>query len=67
VTPDAEKRRAARRRAHRGLVLAGAVIVAAGFAVGIVEALRLPKGAIWVVAAAAVVLVALIRAYTASR
>jgi hypothetical protein len=36
--------RAARRRSHRGLVLAAVVIVLAGFAVALVEAMQLPKG-----------------------
>ena len=67
MTLDVERRRAARRRSHRGLVLAGAVIVAAGFAVAIVEALRLPKGSIWVVVGSAAAVVALIRAWTAPR
>jgi hypothetical protein len=59
--------RAARRRSHRGLVLAAAVIVTAGFGIAIVEAFRLPKGSIWVVVAVAVVAVAAIRALTARR
>jgi hypothetical protein len=42
-------------------VLAGAVIVLAGVGVGVVEALRLPKGTLWFVVAAAVALVVLIR------
>jgi hypothetical protein len=67
VTRDADDRRGARRRSHRGLVLAGAVIIAAGFGVAIVEALRLPKGSIWIVVAGAALLVALIRASTARR
>lgn len=65
--PDLDARRAARRRSHRGLVLAGGVIVVAGFAVALVEALGLPKGSIWVVIACAAVAVAIIRACTASR
>jgi hypothetical protein len=56
--------RAARRRSHRGLVLAAVVIGLAGFAVAIVEALRLPKGSIWVVVAVAAILVGVIRAWT---
>jgi hypothetical protein len=62
--PDARgpDRRAARRRSHRGLVLAAIVIVIAGFAVAIVEVLHLPKGSIWIVVAIAALLVALIRA-----
>jgi hypothetical protein len=53
-----------RRRSHRGMILAGGVIVAAGFAVAIVEMLKLPKGSIWVVVAAALLLVLLIRRLT---
>jgi hypothetical protein len=56
--------RAARRRSHRGLVLAAVVIGLAGFAVAIVEAMRLPKGSIWVVVAVAAILVGVIRAWT---
>jgi UDP-N-acetylmuramyl pentapeptide phosphotransferase/UDP-N-acetylglucosamine-1-phosphate transferase len=50
-----------RRRSHVGLALAGGVVIAAGFAIALVEALKLPKGSIWVVVAAAVVLVVIIR------
>ena len=60
-------RRPRRRRSHVGLVLAGVVVIAAGFAVAIVEALRLPKGSIWVVVAATVLLIALIRFTTRPR
>jgi hypothetical protein len=42
-------------------VLAGAVVVAAGFAIGLVELLKFPKGTVWLVVAVAVALVALIR------
>ena len=61
---DAERARAARRRSHRGLVLAAIVIVLAGFAVAIVEALRLPKGSIWIVVGVAALLVGVIRLLT---
>ena len=64
---DADRARAARRRSHRGLVLAAIVIVAAGFAVAIVEAMRMPKGSIWIVVVVAALLVAMIRALTSSR
>ena len=67
MTSDAGHRRAARRRSHRGLVLAAVVIVATGFAIAIVEAMRWPKGSIWVVVACAAVIVAAIRASTARR
>lgn len=53
-----------RRRSHVGLVLAGAVVVLTGFAIAIVEALHLPKGSIWAVVAAAVLLVIVIRSMT---
>ena len=64
---DADRARAARRRSHRGLVLAAIVIVAAGFAVAIVEAMRMPKGSIWIVVVVAALLVGVIRALTSSR
>ena len=48
------------RRSQTGLVLAGAVVVAGGVAVGVVELLRFPKGSVWVVVAATVALVVLI-------
>jgi len=42
-------------------MLAGGVVIAAGFGVALVEAYRLPKGSIWFVVGAAVLLVLLIR------
>ena len=56
--------RAARRRSHRGLVLAAIVIGLAGFAVAVVEALHAPKGSIWVIVGVAAVVVGVIRAWT---
>ena len=53
-----------RRRSHTGLVLAGAVVIAAGFAVALTEVFHFPKGSIWVVVGIAVVLVAVIRSIT---
>ena len=53
-----------RRRSHWGSVLTGAVVIVAGFGVAVVEALRLPKGSIWLVVAAALVLVLAIRRAT---
>lgn len=53
-----------RRRSQTGLILAGGVLIAAGFAVAVVEMLQLPKGTIWLVVAAAAALLALIRATT---
>lgn len=45
-------------------MLAGAVVIAAGFAVAVVELLHFPKGTIWIVVAAAGLLVAAIRGLT---
>ncbi len=50
-----------RRRSHAGLVLSGAVVIAAGFAVAVVEALHFPKGSLWVVVGVTVIVVAVIR------
>ena len=50
-----------RKRSGTASVLAGAVIILAGLGVGVVEALRLPRGTLWIVVAAAVALIALIR------
>ena len=46
------------------MVLAGVVVVAAGFAVGIVELMHFPKGTIWLIVAAVAAIVAAIRAAT---
>ena len=50
-----------RRRSALASVLAGAVVVAGGLAVGIVEALRLPKGSLWAVVAVVIALIVAIR------
>ena len=50
-----------RRRPRWSPILAGGVVIAAGFGVALVEAYRLPKGSIWLVVGAAVLLVLLIR------
>ena len=50
-----------RRRSHWGSMLAGGVVIAAGFGIAMVEALKFPKGSIWIVVAAALALVLLIR------
>jgi hypothetical protein len=52
---------AERRRSEWGLMLAAVVIILAGFGIGLVEMYRWPKGAIWGVVGAAVLLVAIIR------
>jgi hypothetical protein len=53
-----------RRRSQAGLVAAGGVVIAAGFAIALVEVFQLPKGSIWVVVGATVAVVALIRFLT---
>jgi UDP-N-acetylmuramyl pentapeptide phosphotransferase/UDP-N-acetylglucosamine-1-phosphate transferase len=53
-----------RRRSHWGTVVAGGVVIVAGFGIAAVEALKLPRGSIWIVVAAALVLVLLIRRAT---
>jgi hypothetical protein len=53
-----------RRRSHWGSIAAGIIVIAAGFGVAVVEALKLPKGSIWLVVAAALLLVLLIRRTT---
>ena len=52
------------KRSRLGLLLAGAVVIAAGFTVALVELLHFPKGTIWVVVAVAGLLVAAIRGLT---
>jgi hypothetical protein len=48
----------------RGTILAASLLIAAGFAVALVEMLRLPKGTMWIVVAVAVAALAIIRAAT---
>ena len=60
-------RRVSSRRSHLGLVLSGAVIIVAGFAVGLGEMLRLPKGSVWVTVGITVLIVGVIRAVTRRR
>jgi hypothetical protein len=55
---------ARRRRSDLGLLIAGAVVIVAGFAVAIVEALHFPKGSIWLVVGGTVVIVTVIRLLT---
>ena len=49
------------RRRRWAPMLAGGVVIAAGFGVALVEAYRFPKGSIWFVVGGAVLLVVLIR------
>ena len=46
-----------RRRSQTGLVIAGAVVIAGGVAIGLVELLGYPKGSVWVVVAVTAALV----------
>ena len=46
-----------RRRSQTGLVIAGAVVIAGGVAIGLAELFRFPKGSVWVVVAATAALV----------
>jgi hypothetical protein len=55
---------AGRKRSRAGTILAASVVIAAGFAVAAVELLRLPKGTVWVVAAATAALLMIVRAAT---
>lgn len=54
----------ARKRSRLGLALAGAVVIAAGFGVALVELGHFPKGTIWLVVVAAGALMAAIRGLT---
>lgn len=56
-----------RRPSQVGLILAAAVIVLAGFGIALVEMYRWPKGSIWGVVGAAILLVAIIRTVSARR
>ena len=55
------------RRSHVGLVINGAVVIAAGFGIALVEAYRLPKGSLWFIVGAAVVIIVVVRRLTRSR
>ena len=50
-----------RPRPRWAAVAAGGVVIAAGFAIAIVELLRFPKGSIWVVVGAAALLLFFLR------
>ena len=49
------------RRRRWPSILAGGVVIAAGFGVALVEVYRLPKGTLWIVVVVAVLLIVLIR------
>ena len=46
-----------RRRSQTGLVIAGAVVIAAGVAIGLAELFHYPKGSVWVIVAVTAALV----------
>ena len=50
-----------RRRSQWRLVVGGGVVIAAAFAVALVERYRMPKGSVWIVVGAAALLVFLLR------
>jgi hypothetical protein len=52
-----------KRRRRWPAILAGGVVIAAGFGVALVEVYRLPKGTLWIVVGVAVLLVVLIRLF----
>ena len=54
-------------RSRSGLVVAGAVVIAGGAGVAVVDWLRLPKGSVWIVVAVTIALAALVRGFTRSR
>ncbi|PYN97993.1 MAG: hypothetical protein DMD91_16205 [Candidatus Rokuibacteriota bacterium] len=56
-----------RARSRTGLALAGAVVIAGGVSVAVVEWLRFPKGSVWVIVAVTIALVVLIRAVAGRR
>jgi len=54
-------------RSRAGLVLAGAVVIAGGVGVAVVEWLGFPKGSVWIVVAVTVAFVVVIRGVTRRR
>ena len=50
-----------RRRSHRRLAIGGGVVIAAAFAVALVERYRAPKGTIWIVVGVAALILFLVR------
>jgi len=50
-----------RRRSGWAPILSGGVVIAAGFGVALVEAFKFPKGSIWFVVGAAILIVLVIR------
>jgi UDP-N-acetylmuramyl pentapeptide phosphotransferase/UDP-N-acetylglucosamine-1-phosphate transferase len=50
-----------RGRSQWPTVIAGGVVIAAGFAVALVELMRWPRGSVWIVVAVAVLLLLVVR------
>jgi len=50
-----------RRRRRWPAIVAGGVVIVAGFGVALVEVYRLPKSSLWIVVGVAVLLIVLIR------
>lgn len=50
------------RRARWPAIAAGGVVIAAGFAIALVEVFRFPKGSVWIVVAVAALLLFVVRA-----
>jgi hypothetical protein len=55
------------RRSHTGMALAGAVVIAGGFAIAVGEALHYPKGSVWAIVGVTAAVAALIRAISRRR
>jgi len=51
-----------RRRARWPTIAAGGVVIAAGFAIALVEVFRFPKCSVWIVVAVAALLLFIVRA-----
>ena len=49
------------RRERWSAIAAGGVLIAAGFAIALAELLRFPKGSVWIVAGAAVLVLFVLR------
>ncbi len=56
-----------RRRSTLTSIVGGAIVITTGLAVGVVEALHLPKGSLWIVVAIAAALLVALRTFTRPR
>jgi hypothetical protein len=50
-----------KRRARWPTIAAGGIVIAAGFAIALVESLRFPRGSVWIVVGATALLLFVIR------